>query len=49
MKKYFDTPRMTLVSMTADVIATSVIINGETGNASTGGVLAPDRRRSIWD
>ena len=45
-KKYFDTPRMTLVSMTADVIATSVGLNNGEGN----GPLAPEpRRRSIWD
>lgn len=46
-KKYFDTPRMTLVSMTADVIATSMGLNNDEGN----GPLAPEqrRRRSIWD
>ena len=47
-KKYFDTPRMTLSYM-QDVITTSDL-NNHQGNASTGGILAPDpHRKSIWD
>ena len=46
-KKYFDTPRMTLSYM-QDVITTSDL-NNQQGNASTGGILAPARQRSIWD
>lgn len=47
-KKYFDTPRMTLSYM-QDVITTSDL-NNQQGNASTGGILAPDsHRKSIWD
>ena len=45
-KKYFDTPRMTLTSMAADVITTSDWHN----SVGSGGPLAPDpRRKSIWD
>ena len=45
-KKYFEIPSVKLVSMTADVIATSVGLNNDEGN----GPLAPEpRRRSIWD
>lgn len=48
-KKYFDTPSITLVRLTADVITTSDL-NNHQGNASTGGILAPDpHRKSIWD
>ena len=47
-KKYFEIPSVELVSMTEDVITTSDL-NNQQGNASTGGILAPDRRRNIWD
>ena len=49
-KKYFETPSITLVRLTADVIATSVGINNTPGN---GVPQAPGRagapHRSIWD
>ena len=52
MKKYFDTPSITLVRMHADVIATSVGVNPEKGNGNPQapglGYGAPGRR-SIWD
>ena len=50
-KKYFDTPSITLVRMTADVIATSTpLYPGQTGNGipqAPGRAGAP--HRSIWD
>ena len=49
-KKYFETPSITLVRLTADVIATSVGLNNSMGN---GVPQAPGRagapHRSIWD
>ena len=49
-KKYFETPSITLVRLTADVIATSVGLNNSTGNGipqAPGRAGAP--HRSIWD
>lgn len=49
-KKYFETPSITLVRLTADVIATSVGLNNSPGNLTP---QAPGRagapHRSIWD
>lgn len=49
-KKYFETPSITLVRLTADVIATSVGVNPYSGNGipqAPGRAGAP--HRSIWD
>lgn len=51
-KKYFDTPSITLVRMTADVIATSTpLYPGQTGNGigQAPGRASQAGRQSIWD
>ena len=50
-KKYFDTPSIVLVRMTADVIATSLPLNPGTGNGigQAPGRAAQAGRQSIWD
>jgi len=48
MTKKYLTPSMKLTKMTDDIIVTSDL-NNQVGNASTGGILVPERHRSIWD
>ena len=45
-KRYFEKPCVSVVRLTADVIATSVGINQFPGN---GQPQVPGRQRSIWD
>ena len=45
-KRYFEKPCVSVVRLTDDIIATSIITHPTQGS---GQPLAPARQRSIWD